>query len=375
MAISAMRRMLIFVGLCATLVVSRGLAPPKALAGQHLTVHVHVTVPPLLSPIYSLLFLQPGVRPARCIVHALSLPHAAPTSSVCSRLQTHISSVPAQAFAVESLQKTSEVLGFNYTLMEFTHDKWKYVLLYPHCAALPSLCCPHCTCCPAMTVLECDSFVHESSTWLSAVRCRSNASAWNATGILAQPNNVLWNYKLGHIDELYPTTSGCTACGFGTRVATIWADSYTLVTTMTQKSPDDWGFLEPIDQGVWRMLAVCALTFAIVFYLVELQGPACPHSKNQITASVGGFFQCCYYAFSSFFGFGDYTPRTTLGRLLVCGWSFLVTIMVATYTANVSTLCVCVFVSLYLCLTVSVCLTVCLSDFVYLTVCLCLTAR
>ena len=324
MAISAMRRMLIFVGLCATLVVSR--APPKALAGQHLTVHVHVTVPPLLSLIYSLLFLQPGVRPARCIVHALSLPHAAPTSSVCSRLQTHISSASSQAFAVESLQKTSELLGFNYTVMEFTHTKWKH-----------------------------------------------NASAWNATGMLAQPNNVLWNYKLGHIDELYPTTSGCTACGFGTRVATIWADSYTLVTTMTKKSPDDWGFLEPIDQGVWRMLAVCALTFAIVFYLVELQAPACP--EHRITASVGGFFHCCYYAFSSFFGFGDYTPRTALGRLLVCGWSFLVTIMVATYTANVSTLCVCVFVSLYLCLTVSVCLTVCLSDFVYLTVCLCLTAR
>ena len=127
---------------------------------------------------------------------------------------------------------------------------------------------------------------------------------------------------------------------------TIYTEPYTLITTMDDSNPDLWGFLEPISTNVWLTLMLSGVVFAIVFFLVELQGTAAPggqtkssKSATRLVASVGGLFQSVYFAFTSFFCFGDYTPHTVLGRLLVCSWSFLVTIMMATYTANVSTLC------------------------------------
>ena len=172
----------------------------------------------------------------------------------------------ARAFAVESLQQTSELLGFNYTMVEYT-ERW------------------------------------------------SDASSWNTSGILAEPNNVLWNYKLKTVEEGYPATSGCDQCGFGIRTATIWQDSYTLITTFTTGPSDEWSFLQPLSSGVWLVLAIGAVVFAILLYLVELQ--AAVRIDSRMTLSVGGFYHSLYHAFSSFTGFWDYSPTTALGKLRV----------------------------------------------------------
>jgi hypothetical protein len=219
-------------------------------------------------------------------------------------LQSHASGSFAKEFAEKSLEYTANLLGFSYTIVEYHEDKW-----------------------------------------------HGDAAAWNATGMLAETNSILWFEKRDSVAELYPAQSNCTACGFGKDEVTIYEDAYTLITTMDKRTPGLWGFLEPISTHVWLTLTLSAAVFAIVFFLVELQGTAgrprgepghqtkSSKSAPQLNASIGGLFHSVYFAFTSFFSFGDYTPHTVLGRLLVCAWSFLVTIMVATYTANVSTLC------------------------------------
>ena len=53
-------------------------------------------------------------------------------------------------------------------------------------------------------------------------------------------------------------------------------------------------------------------------------------------ASLGGAYVSWIFAWTSIMGFGDYSPKTQLGRLLMVGWALLALILTATYTANVT---------------------------------------
>jgi len=158
-----------------------------------------------------------------------------------------------------------------------------------------------------------------------------DASSLKSSGILADSKSIWWS-KSFIVEYLYSgPKQGCASCGYGVLANIIYEDTFTLLTTKHSSPSDPWSFLRPFSLGVWMMLLLAGFVFATLLFLVELQA-----SEGELDASIGGFYRSLQFAFSSFFGFGDFSPQTPLGRLLVCGWALLCLIMTATYTANLA---------------------------------------